>query len=80
MFKEVMQFFINTQSPWAILFVFLLGYIITTNARRETERRNELKEFRQGMEKDLDYLKQNTHLMLETWKIIIQRELDRRKK
>ena len=80
MIEKVLDYFIATQSPWAVLFVLLLGYIILTNARREKERRDELKEFRESQEKKMDQLLQNTALMLETWKVIIQRELERREK
>jgi hypothetical protein len=53
--------------------------MIITNARRENERRIEIKEFREKLDTDLNKLLQNSSLILETWKIIIERELKRRK-
>lgn len=78
MIEKVLDYFIATQSPWAILFVMMLGYVILTNARREGERREELKDMRNTTEKELQEIKQSTLLMLETWKIVIERELQRR--
>lgn len=79
MIEKVLDYFIATQSPWAILFTLLLGYTILTNARREEERRNELSELRKSMEDKLNTLLTNSQLQLETWKIMIERELERRK-
>ena len=78
MFEKTLDYFISTQSPWAVLFVLLFSYTIITNARRERERRAEVKDIRDSLEAKMNSLLQNTSLMLETWKLIIERELERR--
>lgn len=79
LFNKLADYFISTGNMWAILFVFSFIFMIITNARRENERRSELKEFRNKLDEDLNKLKLNSDLILQTWKLMIERELKRRK-
>ena len=79
LFDKLLDYFITTNNMWAILFVFSFIFMIITNGRREEERRQELKEFREKLEADIEQLKQTSNVILETWKVLIQRELKRRK-
>ncbi|WP_163583275.1 BhlA/UviB family holin-like peptide [Gracilibacillus saliphilus] len=42
--ETILQYFI-TQGPWAVLFVFLLVYVMKKNAERETRLHNTLDAF-----------------------------------
>ena len=79
MFNKILDVFIATGNMWAVIFVFLLIFTLITNTRREEERRQELREFRENIEKNMNQILMNSNLILETWKVLIQRELKRRK-
>ena len=68
----LIDYFIKNEGPWAVLFVLFLVYTQRQQAKREDRNHQETSEALNQIQKD-------TALMIETWKIIIERELERRK-
>lgn len=72
-FEALVNYFIANEGPWAVLFVILLVWTTRTNNKREERLNDKITEQLQEIQKD-------TALILETWKLIIERELERREK
>ena len=79
-FLQTIEYFIANEGPWAILFVSLFAFTIRSNNQREEKMRAEMKEQRTSTRSQLNAIQQDTTLMLETWKLIIERELERRER
>jgi hypothetical protein len=79
-FLNLLEYFLANQGAWAILFVFLFVYEIRTNQAREKRMVEDHNKQKQDTLKKLTKLQADVSLMLETWKIIIERELERRDK
>lgn len=72
--------FLKTESIWAILFCFMFLYFLRTTKKREEERTREMKEFRKSLENDIKLIHANTSFIVTTWKVVLEKELNRRKK
>jgi uncharacterized protein YydD (DUF2326 family) len=68
----LIEFFMNSQSPWAILFVVLFLWQLKTNKEREFEHHRK-------QEKDLQSIKKEIEILASVWKVLIDAELERRK-
>lgn len=79
-FLNLLEYFLANQGAWAILFVFLFVYEIRTNDAREKRMRDDQNKQRNETNKKLSKIQADVSLMLETWKIIIEREIERREK
>lgn len=69
---EYLKFFINTDTPFMLLFVALFFYNIKTNKDRE----NRLHDL---IEKKLGDMENELNVLVEVWKILLEKELEVRK-
>ena len=65
--------FLHTDTPFMLLFVSLFFYIIKTSREREISDKSE-------MLKKLDKIDEELKVMLNVWKILLEKELEARKK
>lgn len=77
-FLSTLDYFVANEGPWAILFVALFAFTMRSNATREQKYIREREQMRRVYEKKLTKIQSDVTVMLETWKIIIERELERR--
>jgi BhlA-like holin len=76
---KLFEYFLNTQGVWAILFVFTFLTILINNAKREKDRKDELKEFKDDLANDIKLIHANMTFVVTTLKIVLEKELKRRK-
>lgn len=77
---KLFEKFLNTQSIWAILFCFMFLYFLRVSSKREEERTKELQDFKAHIENDIKLIHANTSFIVTTWKVILEKEIKRRKK
>jgi hypothetical protein len=78
--EALVNYFIANEGPWAVLFVILLVWTTRTNNKREQRMSDQHREDRAQTIGQLQEIQKDTALILETWKLIIERELERREK
>lgn len=71
---------LSREGLFAILFTFLFLYFLRTTRQREKDRNAEAKEFRKQIGDDLKLIQANTTFIVSTLKLVLEKELKRRKK
>jgi hypothetical protein len=64
--------FLNTQTPFMLMFVALFFYVIKTNRDREIFERVDFKT-------KLDKIDEEIQVIIKVWKILLEKELEARK-
>jgi len=67
---EYLQPFINSETPFMLLFVALFFYVIKSNKDREAKTS-------QIIDNDLKRLSDDLHVLMGVWKILLQKEVDK---
>lgn len=70
---EYIRYFINSETPFMLLFVSLFFYNIKTNRDRE-KRWTDLTEMK------LAAMQEEMHVLIRVWKILLEKELEKRAK
>jgi hypothetical protein len=65
---EYIQPFLNSETPFMLLFVALFFYVIKTNRDREAAMRNII-------DNDLKTLSTDLHVLMGVWKILLENEV-----
>jgi hypothetical protein len=68
---EYIRYFINSETPFMLLFVSLFFYNIKTNRDRE-KRWTDLTELK------LAAMQEEMHVLIRVWKILLEKELEKR--
>ena len=66
---EYLQPFINSDTPFLLLFVALFFYVIKGNKERENR-------LTQLIDNDLKQLSADLHVLMGVWKILLEKEVD----
>jgi BhlA-like holin len=77
---SLFNYFLKSDSLWAILFCFMFLYFLKTTKDHEKERSKELQEFRKNLENDIRLIQANTNFVVQYFKLVLEKELKRRKK
>jgi Na+/melibiose symporter-like transporter len=77
---SLFDYFLKSDSVWAILFCFMFLYFLKTTRDREKERKNELKEFKKQLQEDIKLIHANMTFITTYIKIMLEKEQKRRKK
>jgi hypothetical protein len=67
---EYIQPFLNSETPFMLLFVALFFYVIKTNRDREAA-------MRKIIDEDLKILSSDLHVLMGVWKILLQKEVEK---
>jgi hypothetical protein len=70
---EYLKNFLATDTPFMLMFVTLFFYFIKTARDREKEKNN-------IMEKRLVAIQNDIHVLIKVWKILLEKELEARRK
>ena len=76
---SLFKYFVENEGVWAILFCFMFLYFLKTYRDREKERSKELREWRKELQHDIEQINANTTFIVTTWKVILEKEINRRK-
>lgn len=68
---EYIRYFINSETPFMLLFVSLFFYNIKTNQDRE-KRNSEI------VESKLSAIEEEMQVLIRVWKILLEKELEKR--
>jgi Na+/melibiose symporter-like transporter len=79
-FAALLNYFLENEGTWAILFCFMFLYFLKTTRDRERERAKELREFRKKLEEEITIISANTTFIMTTWKLVLEKEMSRRRK
>jgi Na+/melibiose symporter-like transporter len=77
---SLFDYFLKTDSVWAVLFCFMFLYFLKTNNDREKERTKEVKEFKKQLQEDIKLIHANLTFVVTYYKIMLEKEAKRRKK
>lgn len=77
---SLFDYFLKSDSVWAILFCFMFLYFLKTTRDREKERKNEIKEFKKQLQEDIKLIHANMTFITTYIKIMLEKEQKRRKK
>lgn len=72
-FLSELSYFMKTETPFMLLFSALFIYFIKTSKDRE-KRMNEL------MNTKIDAIQEEMHVLIKVWKVLLEKELEDRKK
>jgi hypothetical protein len=67
---EYLQPFLNSDTPFLLLFVSLFFYVIKSNKDREQK-------MAQIIDNDLKRLSEDLHVLMGVWKILLQKEVEK---
>jgi hypothetical protein len=67
---EYLQPFLNSDTPFLLLFVSLFFYVIKSNKDREQKTA-------QIIDNDLKRLSEDLHVLMGVWKILLQKEVEK---
>lgn len=67
---DYLQPFLNSDTPFLLLFVSLFFYVIKSNKDREAKTS-------QIIDNDLKRLSDDLHVLMGVWKILLQKEVDK---
>jgi hypothetical protein len=67
-FPEYIRYFINSETPFMLLFVSLFFYTVKSNKEREI-RLNDI------IDKRLEQTQKDMQVMIKVWKILLEKEL-----
>jgi hypothetical protein len=67
---EYIQPFLNSETPFMLLFVALFFYVIKTNRDREAA-------MRRIIDEDLKTLSTDLHVLMGVWKILLEKEVEK---
>lgn len=70
---DAFQYFLRTETPFMLLFALLFLYVLKTNRDREMSQDKQVAE-------KIDKIQESQEIMLQVWKILIEKELEERKK
>lgn len=70
---EAFQYFLKTETPFMLMFALLFLYVLKTNRDREISQDKHIS-------KRLDSIQENLEIMIKVWKILLEKELEERKK
>lgn len=70
---EFLRFFVTTDTPFMLLFVSLFFYTVKTNKQRE-EQQHKL------MNEKLSTVEEELKVLIKVWQILLEKELEERKK
>jgi Na+/melibiose symporter-like transporter len=77
---NLFNWFLKQDSAWAILFCFMFLMFLKTTNDREQEHKKQLEEFQSKLETDIRTIQANTNFVVSCLKLILEKELKRRKK
>jgi BhlA-like holin len=69
---DILKIFTQTDTPFMLLFVSLFFYVIKTSRDREADYHN-------IMENKIEKISQDQSIMLNVWKILLEKEMEERK-
>lgn len=69
---EYLKYFINSETPFMLLFVSLFFYTVKSNRDREVYHHNML-------ENKLAAIEEEMQVLLRVWKILLEKELEEKK-
>jgi hypothetical protein len=70
---ESLQYFLKTETPFMLMFALLFLYVLKTNRDREISQDKHIS-------KKLEKIEENLEVMIKVWKILLEKELEDRKK
>ena len=70
---ELIRYFINSETPFMLLFVSLFFYNVKNNKERETH-------LNKIIEEKLNDVQGQMNVLIKVWKILLEKELEDRKK
>lgn len=70
---EYLQPFLNTETPFTLLFVALFFYVIKANKDREISQQKLI-------DKEMKKITTDMSILIEVWKILLEKEMEARKK
>lgn len=69
---EFMKLFLNSETPFMLLFVALFFYTVKNNKDRETR-------YHEITEAKLNKIDDELNVLIQVWKILLEKELEERK-
>lgn len=76
--NDILSFFTNTETPFAILFVILFIWYVRENREREKRQIQSYEKLQKVVENQIQAVQNDLKTMLTIWKILIDNELERR--
>lgn len=70
---DAFQYFLRTETPFMLLFALLFLYVLKSNRDREVSQDKHIAQ-------KIDKIQESQEIMLQVWKILIEKELEERKK
>jgi hypothetical protein len=77
--SELIDLFLNTNTPWAILFVILFSWYVKQAKEREREYNEKIKDLHRLIRTDLQKVDRDVQIIVELWKTLLTEEMTRRK-
>jgi hypothetical protein len=78
--NDFLTFFMNSETPFLILFAALFWFYIRESKQREKRMEKRIDETQIRIEKQIEGVETDLKTMLTIWKILIDKELERREK
>lgn len=70
---EYIDSFLNSETPFLLLFVALFFYVIKSNKERESR-------LQKVIDEDLKTLSSDLHVLMGVWKILIEKEVEEKRR
>lgn len=77
--EQFLNFFTNSETPFAILFVILFIWYVRENKAREERQVMKYDQLQDTVIKQIEEVQHDLKTMLTIWKILIENEIERRK-
>jgi hypothetical protein len=78
-FKEVIQLFSTSETPFALLFMILFIFYIRESRIREARQTRKYDQLQKEIQEQIGEVRNDLKTMLTIWKVFIDKELERRK-
>jgi hypothetical protein len=78
--EELLRIFTSSETPFLLLFVILFWWYIREAKAREKRYADQKEEDLQQIESKIQEVQQDLKIMLTIWKILIDKEIERRSK
>ena len=70
---DAFQYFLKTETPFMLMFALLFIYFLKTNRDREVSQDK-------NISKKLEKMQENQEVIIKVWQILLEKELEDRKK
>lgn len=77
--EEFLRLFVNSETPFAILFVVLFIFYVRESKAREERQIAKYDSLQDEVEKRIGEVQTDLKVMLTIWKLLIENEIERRK-